>query len=352
MSEPTEEASPKRIREARERGQVATSRDAVATAALLAALGALWATRVQLLDAFRMALALAVRAAGAQGHPSVAGVLVQASTSVLGVLLAPIAAGAAAATLVGALLSGFLFAPAAALPRLDRLDPVGALKRYAKPRTYVEPLMQFAKGCVLLYLGWSAARAVLPWILGSPRAAPRDFPVLLGETLRTVVFRMMAAAVAFAGLDVLYRRWQYARDLRMTKEEVKREHKESEGDPHTKAERERLHREMLAEATLHNVRKASFVITNPTHYAVALAWDEEAMDAPCLVAKGEGEFARRIVEEARRAGVPVLRDAPLARSLHELEIGDEIPESLYEAVAAVVSYLAEGHDPDRYESET
>src|SRR5262249_47153761 len=86
----------------------------------------------------------------------------------------------------------------------------------------------------------------------------------------------------------------------------------------------------------------SFVVTNPTHYAVALAWDEETMEAPELIAKGEGDLARRIMAEAHRHGIAVLRDAPLARSLHELEIGDEIPEALYEAVAAVAGFLGGG----------
>jgi type III secretion protein U len=348
MSDRTEPATPKRLREARERGQVAQSRDALAVAALLAGLGAAWATRQTVVDAFRTSLALAVRAAATPGKPAVAGALAQTGALTLGAVIAPIAAGAAAATLVGALLSGFLLAPAAALPRLDRLDPIQALARFTKPRTYVEPALQLAKGAALLYLGWSAARAVLPSLLASPRLAPGGMAHLLGEILRAVVTRMAAAAALLAGLDALYRRWQHARDLRMTKDEVKREHKESEGDPHTKHAREKLHREMLAEATLDNVRKASFVVTNPTHYAVALAWDEETMEAPAMVAKGEGEFARRIIAEAQRAGVPVLRDAPLARSLHELEVGDAIPEALYEAVAAVVGYLADGHDPERY----
>src|SRR5262249_1472165 len=99
------------------------------------------------------------------------------------------------------------------------------------------------------------------------------------------------------------------------------------------------------------VRNASFVVTNPTHCAVALAWDNERMDAPELVAKGEGDLAHRIIAEAVRTGVPVLRDAPLARSLHELEVGDPIPEGLSDAVAAVVSYLADGRDPTRYGDE-
>jgi flagellar biosynthesis protein FlhB len=134
----------------------------------------------------------------------------------------------------------------------------------------------------------------------------------------------------------------------MTRDEVRREQRESEGDPHARSARDRLHREMLNEATLARVAKASFIVTNPTHYAVALEWDDDTMEAPQVLARGEGLIAQRIIAEARRHGIPVLRDAPLARSLHELEPGAEIPEALFEAVAAVVNYLAAGEEPDRY----
>lgn len=348
VSDATEEATPKRLRDARERGQVPTSRDAVATAALLATLGAAWAARDAVSDAFRASLSEALRTSAQPGPARVAGALAHAGTLALRACAAPLAAGAAAAALAGALLAGFLVAPAAALPKLDRLNPVEALKRFGKARTYVEPLAHLARGALLLWVGWSAARSALPWALGGARLQAEGVASTLGNLLHAVLARSLAAAALLAGLDVLYRRWQFRRDMRMTKEDVKREHKESEGDPHAKSARERLHREILQEATLDKVRKASFVVTNPTHYAVALEWDEESMEAPALVAKGEGDFARRIIAEAVRSGVPVLRDAPLARSLHDLEVGTEIPEALYEAVAAVISYLAAGHDPERY----
>jgi flagellar biosynthesis protein FlhB len=123
----------------------------------------------------------------------------------------------------------------------------------------------------------------------------------------------------------------------MSKADVKREHKESEGDPQQKAARERAHHEMLASVAIANVRQASVVIVNPTHIACALRYDEEGGDeAPTLVASGRGELARRIIEAAAQYGVPVLRDVPLARALVELEIGDEIPPELYEAVAEIL----------------
>jgi flagellar biosynthesis protein FlhB len=143
MSEATEEASPQRIRQARERGQVATSRDAVGTASILAGLAAMWVTRDSVVVAFRTPLAPAIHAASTPGTAPVAGALEQAASLALGSIVPPLVAAVAAAALVGALLTGFLIAPAAALPSLERLNPFESLKRYGKPRTYVEPAIQF-----------------------------------------------------------------------------------------------------------------------------------------------------------------------------------------------------------------
>lgn len=349
MPEPTEEASPQRIQKAREEGRVALSRDAVGAASLLAGLGAFSASREGLLRAFRSSLTLSLEAARGAPAPSPTQALGAALTEALTALVAPLAAAAAAAVFVGALLSGFLFAPGAAMPKLERLDPLGALARYGKPRTWVEPLVQLGKGALLLYLGYTALHALVPVWLALPRGTSASLRSVLEVSLRAPLTRMGALLALAAGLDVLYRRWQHAQDLRMTKEDLKREHKESEGDPHLKHERERLHHEMLQEATLERVRKANFVVTNPTHYAVALGWDAELMEAPELFAKGEGSFAQKIIAEAHRSGVPVLRDAPLARSLHECEVGEPIPPELFEAVAAVVNYLTHGGEPERYE---
>jgi flagellar biosynthesis protein FlhB len=351
MSDKTEEASPKRLEDAREKGQVAQAREAVAVAALAAGLAALGASAGAIEQAFRRALGVAIRAAQtpSRAHISVGGALSNALADAMGAMLVPLAAAAAVASLVASLLAGFLFAPMAAVPSLDRLDPAKALERFTKPRTYVEPLLALAKGALLLYLGFSSTESLVGRWVTAARATPRQLLALFDATLRGPVTKTLAVAVGLAALDALYRRWQHAEDLKMSKDEVKREHKESDGDPHAKQERERMHKELLNEATLHNVRKAQFVVTNPTHYAVALGWDEEEMDAPQLVAKGENELARRIIEEAHRQGIPVLRDAPLARSLHELEIGEEIPDGLYEAVAAIVRFLTDGGEPDRYD---
>jgi type III secretion protein U len=153
----------------------------------------------------------------------------------------------------------------------------------------------------------------------------------------SVATRVAVVGLLLAAADVVVTRASWKKKLMMTKEEVKREHKESEGDPAQKAARERAHHELLASATVGNVKNASVVIVNPTHIACALRYDEAGGDeAPVVVASGRGELAARIIEAAHQYGVPVLRDVPLARALAELEIGDAIPEALYEAVAEIL----------------
>ena len=149
--------------------------------------------------------------------------------------------------------------------------------------------------------------------------------------------RAAILGVFLAVLDVVVTRRSWRKKLMMSKADVKREHKESEGDPQLKAARERAHHEMLAAATVANVQKASVVIVNPVHIACALRYDEEDGDeAPVVVASGHGDLAARIVQAARAHGVPVLQDIPLARALVELEVGSAIPEALYEAVAEIL----------------
>lgn len=349
MSEKTEEPTPKRLQQSRDRGEVALSRDAVSAIALLGALlGAPLSIR-HIHTSFNALQSHAVEAARTNALPSFTSILAHALSEVLA-CSAPMLGGAfGLAVVCAAVQTRFLIAPEAALPKLDRLNVFGALGKYAKPRTYVEPIIQLLKGALVFWAGTS-----LVWTLfleGTLRTRTLTaIPTSMAESLSRVAWRMVGIALVFAILDVLYRQLQHIRDLRMTHEEVKREHKESEGDGQLKAARERLHHELLQEATMAAVQRASFVVTNPTHYAVALRYEHEETEAPEILAKGVGATARRIIEEAQRAGVPVLRDAPLARTLHELDIGEQIPEELYEAVAAIVNHLSNGGAPEAFEA--
>jgi flagellar biosynthesis protein FlhB len=156
---------------------------------------------------------------------------------------------------------------------------------------------------------------------------------------------MVLVVVAIGFGDFLWQRHRFMKDMRMTREEVKREYKEQEGDPHHKQERMRLHKELLQQRMLNAVRKADFVVVNPDHIAVAIRYDKDSQEAPVVVAKGERILAQKIKEIARESGVPIFRDVSLARALRDVEEGDEIPEALYEAVAEILRVVYGGSSP-------
>jgi type III secretion protein U len=164
--------------------------------------------------------------------------------------------------------------------------------------------------------------------------------VVIGGVGTPLLWRVALVCVALGALDLLVTRQAWIRRLRMTKDEVTREQKESEGDPHMKAARARAHRELLTQAAIASVRTANVVVVNPIHLACALRYDERAGDpAPVVVASGEGEIAAEIARAAWTFAVPLVTDVPLARALYELAVGETIPETLYEAVAEVLREL-------------
>jgi type III secretion protein U len=268
-------------------------------------------------------------------------------------LSAPILATAAVtAAVVSVVQTGGVIATKKLIPNLAELNPVDGFKQLFSVQRLIAVLraLLFAAGVV--------------WIVeGAFRENVASFAHLDGRfdaavhTASTIALDVTKKAgligVFIAVVDVVITRRSWRKKLMMGKDEVKREHKESEGDPQLKAARERAHHEMLASATVGNVKTASVVIVNPTHLACALRYDSPDHggedEAPVLVASGQGDLAKQIVLAARQYGVPVLRDIPLARALVELEIGDEIPEALYEAVAEILREAWEESPPEARE---
>ncbi|MBI5517582.1 MAG: EscU/YscU/HrcU family type III secretion system export apparatus switch protein [Deltaproteobacteria bacterium] len=346
MAEKTEEPTPKRREEARRRGEVALSRDAAGVAALLAAYALLAGALDKLRHTFTYMLRHGLSRASHGDPLGVAAGAGWLAQEALAVGLPVLGGALAAATLAVALQTRFLWSPEAALPKLSRVAPWDNLARLGKLRTYLEPLLHLLRGLLVLAAG--ASGVWVWWRQGARVGSPEGLWSRAGALLGVVGSRVCAALLVLAAVDLWYRWRQHEEGLKMSHQELKQEHKESEGDGQLKHARERLHRELLEEQSVAEVQRASFVVTNPTHYAVALRYEEGETEAPELVAKGEGDLARRILEEAHRHGIPVLRDQALARSLHELALGEEVPEALYEAVAAIVNHLSEGRDPDDY----
>lgn len=335
MSDKSEEATPKRLRKAQEEGDSPISSFASQAVAFLAAVAIAPAAITAVAERAGTDLRAAIARAG---DPSIGVHFDPAALATSVVLLsAPILAAAGVASAVASVVqSGGVVATKKLVPKLDRLDLVNGFKGLFSPTRLVAILRAALFGAGVTYLAVSLLRDHAPDIARSTGRTSAA-AMVAGVLALAIVKRAAILGLFLAVVDVVVTRRSWRKKLMMSKTEVKQEHKESEGDPQLKAARERAHHEMLAAATIANVRHATVVVVNPTHVACALRYDEEHGDeAPVVVSAGEGEMAARIVEAARQYGVPVLQDVPLARALVELEVGSAIPEALYEAVAEIL----------------
>lgn len=334
MSERNEPPSPKRLEEARRKGQVARSRlvssGAVTFCALAAFLATLPSGGARLIRWTARLLA----------DPSAAAPLAAVSEGArtLAVLVAPAVAAAFLAALASAAaLSGGKVVPELILPKAERIDPFAGAKRLFSLKAALDAGKALLAAAVVLLVAWGAARAALPSTIRAVRAEGARAALVSFASVQTTALRAAGALLVLAALDFGLVKWRHRKDLMMTREEVKNEHKESEGDPRHKGHRQALHRQLAAGGPARGVRRATAVVVNPTHVAVALRYDAAECEAPYLVAKGWEGDALRLRREAERLGIPVVRDVPLARSLVQHDVGMEIPEELYQAAAAVLA---------------
>jgi len=249
----------------------------------------------------------------------------------------PTLAGAFVAALASQVaLAGFEVNVDQVMPKLERLDFIaGARKLFS-----VQRLVDLAKGLavagLMAFLLWRGVVAAAPLALRAVDAEGGQALTALLDLWRPLVLQA-ALVLATLGLgDQLLARRKHLRDLMMTKEEVKQEHKSSEGDPHAKRKRKALHQQLASGGPARGVHKATAVVVNPTHIAVALRYDEAECEAPYIVAKGREEDALKLRREAESLEIPVVRDIPLARALVQYDVGEEVPEELYQAAAAVL----------------
>jgi flagellar biosynthesis protein FlhB len=329
VSEKTEEPTPRRFAKAREKGDVAvsaaTSQALGFLVALLVVPGTIAATAVEASAVFRRALQLSPPEDAAQAAAKSVVLLVAP-------LLAAVAAAAAVSTVVQ---TGALFAPARLTPDLGKLDPLAGLRSLLSGERLWSVARAFVAAVAVAFVAWRALSshlAELAQAIGTSAGA---------VAVATRAAKQMARDAAVVGLflgiiDLVVVRRAFRTRLRMTRAEIKQEQRESEGDPQWKAARQRAHQEMLAAATVNAVKDATVVIVNPEHLATALRYVDGEDEAPTVLASGDGDLARRIQEAARAYGIPIVRDVPVARALRELQVGDTIPEALYEAVAAIL----------------
>ncbi|WP_176322801.1 flagellar biosynthesis protein FlhB [Burkholderia vietnamiensis] len=338
----TEAATPRRREKAREEGQVARSRELASFALLAAGFYGTWLVsgpsgahlQTMLRSAFTFDRATAfdthrmLSAAGTASAEGLAAVLPILALTGLAALLAPMALG------------GWLISQKTFELKFDRLDPIAGLGRMFSIQGPIQLAMSVAKTMVVGGIGGVAIWRSKDELLG---LATQPLGAALADALHLVAVccgTTVAGMLVLAGLDVPYQLWQYNKKLCMTKEEVKREHRENEGDPHVKGRIRQQQRAIARRRMMAAVPKADVVVTNPTHFAVALQYTDGEMRAPKVVAKGVNLVAARIRELAAEHNVPLLEAPPLARALyHNVELEREIPGSLYSAVAEVLAWV-------------
>lgn len=340
--ERTEPASSRRLEQAREKGQVARSVELSTLSVVLAGGAAVWLSG----DAIGQALQRLIRNAFSFGHdligqPQLMLDLLRDQTWEVLVSLLPFGLAAIAAALLGPLLmSGWNFSTQAVAPDLTRLDPLGGLQRMFSVHSLVELAKTLLKagllGLVAIWAGWH----LMERILQLPALAPEVAMAQVGRIIGLIFLALAVVMLFITAVDVPFQLWNYFRKLRMTREEMRQEMKETEGDPQLKARIRSLQRQRARQRMMAQVPKADVVVTNPSRYAVALRYQQGSMRAPRVVAKGMNLIAARIRELAEEHRIPVLEAAPLARALYRhAEVDGEIPGGLYAAVAEVLAYV-------------
>ena len=341
--EQTEKATPKRREEARRRGQVAKSADLAGAAVFLAgvfvlralmpgALGSLAGTVREILwrtHAQQDFTIFSVWMLFARGFGAVA--------LLFGVLFAAILVLAIG---VNALQTGFLVSLTPLAPSFGKINPLTGITRLFSKQVLVNLAKQILKLGAVLIIIYSSVAGSLSVLMNLGELPPAAVLAFVGNLIFSIGWKFGLLLVLVGLADFAYERWQLEENLKMSKQEVKDEYRQSEGNPEAKAAVKRRQRESARRRMMAAVPKATVVVTNPTHFAVALEWDEVKMEAPVVTAKGADLVAKRIREIATEHGVPIMENPPLARTLYaKVELDQAIPPNLYAAVAQVIAFV-------------
>jgi len=339
--EKTEQPTPKRLREARKKGQVFKSKDLEAVAIFVGTFMAIAFTHHNIAEQFKSFMIEAFQTVGKKEITldmlyalGKSGLMAVISASAPVVVTAALIAG-----VVGFLQVGPVFSLDPLKPQLKKLNALENFKNMFKPKQFMELVKNIIKIFVIFFLAYSVIKGMIGSFLQTVLIPIDASAKLGGEVIVRFLVRFMMIFMAVATMDIFLQRKDYIKNLKMSKDEVKREYKEDEGDPHIKSHRRQMHMEMAMGDVRGKVKNADAVVTNPTHIAVAIKYDKSEMMAPQIVAKGQRLFAEFIKEIAKENDVPIVRNVPLAWALLDLELDDEVPEKLYVAVAEILSFV-------------
>jgi len=342
MSEKTEQPTAKKLREAREKGEVAKSKDFTQTVLVVALFAYMLASGSRLVDKLGQLVLLPFAYLQHDFDAAINNLLDEFFSEAVALTLPFLLIVLILGIFVEALQTGLLISFKSLMPSAKKLNVAANAKNMFSKKNLVEFLKSLLKIGIITWVLYDLILRQLPTLMLLPY---KDIPVLgavFGEILKTLIIYTGLAYVVLSLADLLWQRHQYTKGLMMSKDEVKQEYKGMEGDPHIKSQRKHLHMELMQNDATEKARQATVLVTNPTHYAIALNYQEGETPLPLVMAKGEGALAQRMIDAAREAGVPVMQNIPLAHALFDTaQINQFIPSDLIEPVAAVLRLITD-----------
>jgi flagellar biosynthetic protein FlhB len=342
--EKTETASPKRRREAREKGQVAKSRELITAVLLLITFITLriFAASIitNLADLIKMFLTFPRNIENAVRIEDLSAVYIKCLWVFAKVMAPVLLVSAVVAIALNYLQVGFLFTLKPLTPKFDKLNPITGFKNIFSKKAFVELIKSIFKIGVISYVIYSYLKnnfAVIPELLALDML---ETAVFIGNTIINTGIRVAAVLLVMSVFDYGFQFWEFEKSMKMSKQEIKDEYKMTEGNPQIKSKIKEKQRQMSLRRMMNEVPKADVIITNPTHFAIAIKYDTTKAEAPIVLAKGKDIIAQKIKELAKDNNIPTVENKPLAQALYKsVEIGDMVPAELYKAVAEVLAFV-------------
>jgi len=336
----SEKATPRRKQKAREKGQVARSRDLVSAFALLSVTAAIAFAAPVWIGTWRDFM-VRMLDTGTRSDIGLGTSIFSLTTLTVGKWLAPVLlCGFAISVFSAGAQGGFVFAPDALVPKFDRLNPAKNLGQIFSISGLSRLLRSLIPGGGIIFIAYSLIQRELPEITHVARMGSGHLLTKLAALWFELSWKCGLVLLAWSAADYGFQWWSHERSLRMSKQEIKEESKDSDGNPATRGRRRGLRRALLKKIMAKDIARATAVVTNPTHYAVAIEYRPETMAAPVVIAKGRNLIAARIRQLARWHEIPIIENPPLAQALFKMaEVGQSIPPQLYSAVAEILAFI-------------
>jgi flagellar biosynthetic protein FlhB len=342
MSDKTEDPTPKRLREARKKGQVAKSQDVnmaflflIGFSVLIATGGALTERLKNLMKQYiTYAVTLTDIRTDALNNLGV-DLIIFMLISVAPILMAIFVS----ALFVGYAQVGSLFTFEPLKPSLNKINPFNGIKKWFSPMTFVELLKSVIKMAIAGFIAYSVIKDLLRPMVLSVGSNLQNMNYFLGEMVTSFTKKVAVVFIIIGAADYFFQKKMMMKNMKMSKDEVKREYKQEEGDPMFKHKRKELAHELIFNNMMTKARKATAVVVNPTHVAAAILYERGKSGAPVVVAKGKNLIAEQLKTIAKEEGIPIIRNISLAHALNKVELEEQVPEELYQAVAEVLNFV-------------